>query len=232
MEDYKLSKGIYWACKCDCGNEKIIITNTNNLKSGKVKSCGCYAREQLIQRNVNGKKYNTYNLTGTYGIGYTTNTNEEFYFDLEDYGKIKDYCWRIGVGGYITHSYNNILIHRVIMDLIDKEYEVDHINYNLCDNRKINLRICNHNENSYNRRLRKDNKSGVIGVCWLKRKNKYKWVVGITVNKKHISLGSFDDKVKAITTRLQAEVKYFGKFAPQKHLYEQYGIIQQLIKTN
>lgn len=30
-----------------------------------------------------------------------------------------------------------------------------------------------------------------------------------------------DDAIKA---RLNVEVKYFGEFAPQKHLYKQYGI--------
>lgn len=28
-----------WLCRCDCGNEKIIVGH--RLKSGKVKSCGC-----------------------------------------------------------------------------------------------------------------------------------------------------------------------------------------------
>ena len=46
------------------------------------------------------KKYNTYDLTGEYGIGYTSK-DEEFYFDLEDYDKIKDYCWRITMQGYV-----------------------------------------------------------------------------------------------------------------------------------
>ena len=33
-----------------------------------------------------------------------------------------------------------------------------------------------------------------------------------------------DDAIKA---RLNAEAKYFGKFAPQRHLFEQYGINTQ-----
>lgn len=28
-----------WKCKCECGNESIVAGN--NLKSGKIKSCGC-----------------------------------------------------------------------------------------------------------------------------------------------------------------------------------------------
>lgn len=33
-------------------------------------------------------KTNTYDLTGEYGIGYTS-SGDEFWFDLEDYDKIK-----------------------------------------------------------------------------------------------------------------------------------------------
>ena len=35
---------------------------------------------------------------------------------------------------------------------------------------------------------------------------------------------SFDNKDDAIKARLIAEKKYFGDFAPQKHLYEKYNI--------
>lgn len=39
-------------------------------------------------------------------------------------------------------------------------------------------------------------------------------------------LGSFSDKEDAIKARLQAEAKYFKKFAPQRHLFKQYGILE------
>ena len=35
------------------------------------------------------KKYNTYDLSGEYGIGYS-NSGKEFYFDLDDYDLIKE----------------------------------------------------------------------------------------------------------------------------------------------
>ena len=34
-----------WLCKCDCGKE--IIVRSDNLKSGKTKSCGCYHRDKI-----------------------------------------------------------------------------------------------------------------------------------------------------------------------------------------
>lgn len=42
-----------WNCKCNCGQEKVI--RTSDLKSGKVKSCGCLRDEKLIQRNIKNR---------------------------------------------------------------------------------------------------------------------------------------------------------------------------------
>ena len=33
------------------------------------------------------------------------------------------------------------------------------------------------------------------------------------------------NKEDAIKARLEAEAKYYGDFAPQKHLFEEYGIV-------
>lgn len=47
-----------WLCQCDCGNKKII--STDSLRSGKVSSCGCLKKEKLIEKNKKGIK----DLTG------------------------------------------------------------------------------------------------------------------------------------------------------------------------
>lgn len=39
-----------WVCKCDCGNETIV--QSNNLKSGLVKSCGCLRHEYLVDSHT------------------------------------------------------------------------------------------------------------------------------------------------------------------------------------
>lgn len=36
-------KNVLWKCVCDCGNETLAFAY--DLRAGKVKSCGCYARE-------------------------------------------------------------------------------------------------------------------------------------------------------------------------------------------
>ena len=145
-----------WMCKCDCGNE--IITTGINLRNKHTKSCGCLRIE--IQYK-NHKKYNQYDLSGEYGIGYTSK-GEEFYFDLEDYDKIKNYCWHINKDGYVTSRLEDMM-HRIIMDCpSDKLVDHKHGENTRNDNRKVNLRICTRQENNRNRKPSINTKSGVL----------------------------------------------------------------------
>lgn len=41
-----------WLCSCDCGNA--VIVNSQNLKNGHTKSCGCRKAEATAQRNKSG----------------------------------------------------------------------------------------------------------------------------------------------------------------------------------
>lgn len=56
------------------------------------------------------------------------------------------------------------------------------------------------------------NKSGTTGVCWIKSRSKWKVQISIEGKNKHI--GYFDDLDKAILIRKDAELKYYGVFAP------------------
>jgi hypothetical protein len=47
---YKTSTVRRFLCRCDCGNEKIIIGA--HLRSGKIKSCGCYNIEVSTERAI------------------------------------------------------------------------------------------------------------------------------------------------------------------------------------
>ena len=56
-----------WECICSCGNTCIV--NSQRLKSGKTKSCGCYSRELTIQRNMD-KRCPKYRNERLYRIYY------------------------------------------------------------------------------------------------------------------------------------------------------------------
>lgn len=222
VEDYISTTGKHssqWLCECSCGDKTRIILRGNKIKSGHVKSCGCLR-----------KKTNKYDLSGEYGIGFASNTSQKFYFDLEDYDKIKDYCWRESVDSNGYHSM------KTEIKTIDGRQTInmhgllgyanhDHIDRNPLNNCKDNLRPATHIENARNRSKPSNNTSGFIGVTW--DKSRSKWSANIIVDKKHKTLGRFKNKNDAINARLEAEAKYFGEFAPQRHLFEEYGITTQ-----
>lgn len=204
---------IMWECECECGTTRDV--RHDNLVQGITKSCGCLKRESSSKLGKNNKKQNTYNLDGEYGIGYTFK-GEEFYFDLEDYDLIKDYCWRKNKEEFIlarlSNSTKTIFLHDLIMNAdYTKGEEVDHIKHKRYDNRKSQLRLVNKSKNQRNAELRCDNTSGVKGVTY--RKDKGLWVARITINNKRIHLGSSTDFNKAVQLRKQAEEKYFGEFS-------------------
>jgi hypothetical protein len=68
---------------------------------------------------------------------------------------------------------------------------IDHINGNRSDNRIANLREATYNQNGYNMRTRKSNKSGVKGVSWHVAGNK--WEACLQFNGKKVYLGLFSD---------------------------------------
>ena len=181
----------------------------------------------ITHRNNGCKKYNKYKLNGEFGIGIASNCDEEFYFDLEDYNKIKEYCWYkdFSTGYMKTKTSDNrwIYLHRFITD--NQFKTVDHINRNKLDNRKENLRNATKKQNILNRDgVISTNTSGITGVYFNSKRNK--WQSQICVDNKITYLGIFTHKEDAIKCRLQAEFEYFKEFAPQRHLFKQYGILE------
>ena len=51
-QDISNSKGsLAWVCKCDCGNQTIVINN--KLKNGYTQSCGCLHKEKFHNKKIN-----------------------------------------------------------------------------------------------------------------------------------------------------------------------------------
>lgn len=69
-----------------------------------------------------------------------------------------------------------------------------------------NLRDTDQTQNMRNAKRHKTNKSGVTGVCWVEREQK--WRAQIHIKGRCISLGHFDDFEDAVAARKAAEVKY------------------------
>ena len=85
--------------------------------------------------------------------------------------------------------------------------QIDHINGDRADNRASNLREVSNLDNCRNQKIRKTNKSGVMGVCWHKRR--CKWQSNIMNNDGEFEyLGIFTSMFEAICARKSAEIKY------------------------
>lgn len=187
-------------CECTCGTRKAVVMH--DLRNGHVRSCGCLRRELTISRN---KKSNEYLFLDDCVIGYTT-AQEIFKIDIDDYEKIKAYCWGKDNAGYISARINGKLVrlHRLVMNP-DKKLVVDHINRDKSDNRKSNLRICTQHQNSMNTKAK----------GYFFNKNTNKWQARIALNGKTISLGSYNTEAEAINARRNGERIYFREFACQ-----------------
>jgi hypothetical protein len=80
------------------------------------------------------------------------------------------------------------------------------------DNRKSNLRMATRSQNNCNRGLRKDNTSGIKGVCPDPKRPGW-WIAQIMHHKKGYNLGSFPDKEQAATAYKEAAIRMHGEFA-------------------
>lgn len=160
-------------------------------------------------KKLRPRKKNIYNLDGEFGIGYTSK-EEKFYFDLEDYEKIKEQTWFFDSAGYVVSSESKkwTRFHRVVMRCPDGLC-VDHINGDRNDNRKENLRIVDTQKNAQNVKKIKNNRTSIyFGVYYKKDHNKYcARIQGI--DGKSVFIGYYDDE-KSAALAYNAKAKEFG----------------------
>ena len=207
-------KVIRWKCQCQCCDKTIRDVSASSLRTGKSVSCGCYQKEIATQTITKArKKYNDYVAFDNHVILYTSK-NEPFLVDIEDFGRIRKYCWRKNEKGYIctTIDHTTVYLHRMIMNF-PLNLDVDHIHgeNTRYDCRKSNLRLATISQNNMNKNLQSNNTSGCTGVSW--NKKTLKWKARIQVDYKSITIGFFDDLQDAIDARKEAEEKYFGRFS-------------------
>lgn len=200
---------IYYRCRCVCGKE--VVVRKQNLVKGVAKSCGCFRIEKTIERSI---AHNTFMKMGKVTKMFDNNGNECL-IDTEDVKRVSSQYWSKQWRDYwISQRHKTqTRLHRFIMGC-SEDFEVDHIDGNTSNNTKANLRKCSHRENSRNIKVSKNSTTGVTGVAFVKRTNKY--MARIKFESKSIFLGYFDSLEEASRVRQEAEVKYFGEYR-RKH---------------
>ena len=95
--------------------------------------------------------------------------------------------WYRNINGYVDSNIG--LLHRIVTRCPNNK-DVDHINHDILDNRKQNLRICTRSENNFNRVAANcTSTTGIRGVFYDKRKNRYR--AEFTFNNEHYDFGTF-----------------------------------------
>lgn len=190
----KRNKHITWLCKCECGNESVVVSQ--KLRMGLSKSCGCLIPEKARESStIHGKcttpEYRTWSEIFT----RCTNPNSKAY---QYYG---------GRGITISERWNNF--ENFLADMGEKlspKHSIERIDVN-GNYEPNNCKWATAEEQSINKRLYENNTSGHKGVS--KRKKTGKWKSYIRVKGKLITLGEYEDIQDAINARKQAEKLYW-----------------------
>lgn len=189
--------------------------------------------EEII--NILDKKYyfsNSYSFNEQENcVEMTLNNCEKIVkLDLEDLPAVILKGWTYNSSrGYIqsTNHANGekyIEIQNYLFDKTNDSLVVDHKNRDTFDNRRCNLRLYSHSQNSHNRGVLKENTSGIIGVYFNSTKNR--WIASIEIDGKKRTK-SFAEKENAIKQRLEWEAEFLKEFSPQKYLFSEYGILYE-----
>ena len=145
--------------------------------------------------------------------------------DADDYDRLNKYKWCLSRTPHTNYAMmrtkgkrvkgkrvkrKTIMMHRFIMNA-PHHLLVDHRNHNGLDNRKQNLRLCNHAENSRNRRPFNIKGSRYKGVSWDKGRKVF--IACIYCNGKNYYLGRFKSEIAAAKAYDRKAKELFGEYA-------------------
>lgn len=137
--------------------------------------------------------------------------------DDEDYERVSRFRWyafRNQHGNWYARRSplgTTQCMHRFILDLPPHYPEVDHVDGDGLNNRRLNLRTATTAQNQANSRTRKDNSSGYKGVGRQQRSSK--WHARIKVSGKTLQLGVYDTPEAAAKAYDSKALELRGPFA-------------------
>lgn len=129
--------------------------------------------------------------------------NTKYSLKKAGYLESKDGYWRIRIDNtdYRAHRLAWFYVYGYFPENV-----IDHKNRNKSDNMIENLRESSQSCNLLNKSMQSNNSSGVVGVYFNKKRNK--WYSRIVISKKCIWLGCFECFKDAVMARYNGEKKY------------------------
>lgn len=137
-----------------------------------------------------------------------------------DFERVSRYKWSCDGNGYACRmeSYyvdgkrqrRKIMLHRFILGA-PAHLQVDHINHNILDNRRENIRLVTRRQNRANSRPKRTGTSRYKGVHWHRRDQK--WCAMIRAGGVKYHLGTFANEAEAAKAYDRAARKLVGPMA-------------------
>jgi len=216
-------------CECVCG--KVWDVDLQSIRRKTTKSCGCQKAEMLRSRFELDEEFRypeitqeviqellEYNeVTGDFvwkhrSRKYFGNSRLQTLWNARYAGQPAG-C--IDTKGYLTIGiFNKVIRAQRLAILITDGYfpvAVDHINMDRLDNRRCNIRVASRSQNQFNQKIPCTNTSGIKGVWFDKRRNK--WVSQIRANGLRHWVGEFETLEAAAAAVKTARNKLHGEFA-------------------
>lgn len=188
----------HWLCKCDCGNKTIVYGG--HLRAGTTKSCGCLKKE-LSKKRMQQQ-------ATTHGM-YKASEYKTWVSMLQRCNNSKHVAYKYygGRGIIVCPEWaNSFIIFFKDMGPKPKGLTLERID-NKGNYEPNNCEWASRIVQSRNQRLRKDNKTGINGIAWYERRQKYR--VRITANHTEHWIGYFATLEQAKIARQEAEQKYW-----------------------
>lgn len=123
---------------------------------------------------------------------------------------------------YVSIDYKRYSAHRVVYAMTHKITSfgtLDHIDGVRINNSPSNLREVTQVQNRMNETRARKTITGVPGVYILRGVKRPSWYAQIKVGEERLHLGTYYSVEEAAAARRDAELKYFGQYAPIKERY-------------
>jgi HNH endonuclease len=134
--------------------------------------------------------------------------------DDDVYDELNKYSWYLNKGS-VTNSYmgQKFYMHHEIIGKPPPGLIVDHIDGNVLNNQRNNLRFVSYAVNRQNQHKPPVSSSGFFGVSWYPTRRKNPFKATIIHNKKSIYLGWYSTAVEAATVYDRKAKELYGTYA-------------------